>query len=405
MTFLEVFMDKATKYYKKALTKYHNGHIDQAIDLCGASVAENNKYKAAASLKGILFYFKGDLENARQLWDFNVRVNKDVVSKKYIENTRFDDKFLPIYASAIALINELKIGEALTALKECEESDFNVINVSNHIAVCLIKQGEFEKAKEYLDKVLTIDIKNKMALDNIKMLKKYRIIERKFSYTPLVICLVIVLILGSGLGIYFSRGKKVATVPPVVAVKPKEKSEAIAKPIPLAEVFPYDTVKTSIATANYDELDKQYNLWKSKSVDDKGKVLLENALVLIKDKGLKVFYDKAQNYLTQKDYNNAFVYYYKVYSYGHVDYLYESALYALGNSKEKLGNTDEALKYYEEYSAAFPNGSYEATVLYTLANLYSKTDINKAKVCAKILLKNFPKSDYNNNVMKALLSK
>jgi len=109
--------------------------------------------------------------------------------------------------------------------------------------------------------------------------------------------------------------------------------------------------------------------------------------------------------LTQKDYNNAFVYYYKVYSYGHVDYLYESALYALGNSKEKLGNTDEALKYYEEYSAAFPNGSYEATVLYTLANLYSKTDINKAKVCAKILLKNFPKSDYNNNVMKALLSK
>ena len=66
------------------------------------------------------------------------------------------------------------------------------------------------------------------------------------------------------------------------------------------------------------------------------------------------------------------------------------------------------VNFYLVQRLSIPKGfsiSAEATVLYALANLYSKTDINKAKVCAKILLKNFPKSDYNNNVMKALLSK
>jgi tetratricopeptide (TPR) repeat protein len=412
-------MDKATKYYKKALTKYHNGYIDEAIDLCAASVAENNRYKAAASFKGVLFYFKGDLENARGLWDFNVRVNKDVVSKKYLENTRFDDKLLSIYARSIVLINEVKIADALLLLKQCEESDFNVINVSNYIAVCYIKQGEFKEAKLYLDKVMNIDKKNKMALDNLKMLKSYGIIDRKFAHAPAIIILIIVLIIGSVLSMHFSKNNRLATVPKVEKVdKPKQtvpkeikpdqtkteetKPKEINQATPI-EIFPYDKLKAYIDEANYDEIDKQLNLWKDKSIDDRSKALLQNALVLIKDKGLDFFYDEAQKYSAESDYKNAFDYYYKVYSYGSVDYHYESALFYLGKSKDKIGSMDDALKYYEEYSKAFPKGSYEPTVLYTLAMLYSKNDINKAKAFAKVLLESFPDSEYNNTNMRDIL--
>lgn len=419
-------MDKATKYYKKALTKYHNGYIDEAINLCAASVAENNKYKAAASLKGVLFYFKGDLENARELWDFNVRLNKDVVSKKYIENTRFDDKLLSIYARGVALINEVKIAEALILLKQCEESDFNVINVSNHIAVCFIKQGEFNKAKVYLDKVINIDKKNKMALENIKMLKTYGIIENKFKNAPLIIFLVVVLILGSSLSIHFSKMKKLITAPKpkvetvkpadkVAATTPKEPTPKVTKPeevkpeevkqaAPL-EIFPYDKLKTYIDEENYDEIDKIINLWKDKSIEDSDKALLKNALTLINNKGLEFFYNKAYQFSTQKDYKNAIDYFYKVYSYGNVSYVYESGLFYLGTSEENLGNVNDALKYYEEYSNNFTNGSYETTVLYALARLYSKSDMNKAKVFANKLVENFPDSEYNNNYIKNLLAK
>ncbi|MBC8059732.1 MAG: tetratricopeptide repeat protein [Clostridiaceae bacterium] len=407
-------MDKATKYYKKALTKYHNGYIDEAINLCGASVAENNRYKAAASLKGILFYFKGDLENARELWDFNVRVNKDVVSKKYIENTRSDDKLLSIYTRGLTLINEVKIADALILLKECEESDFNVLNVSNYIAVCLIKQGEFIDAKVYLDKVLNIDKKNKMALDNIKMLKKFGIINNKFQHGPIIIFLLIVFILGSGLSIHFAKNKKIATKQKVDTVKPidnskiaiqKETKPEEVKKIEPEEVFPYDKIKSYIDEANYEELDKALYIWKDKSKDDRAKTLLENALVLIKDKGLKVFYDKGYKYFTDKDYKNASDYFHKVYSYGNIDYLYENGLFYLARSEENLGNINDEIKYYEEYSNTFPKGSYEATVLYNLAILYSKSDMNKAKGFAKMLLENFPNEDYNNSIMRDILAK
>ena len=413
MAFLGDFMDSATKYYKKALIKYHKGYIDEAINLCAASVAENNKYKAAASLKGILFYFKGDLENARELWDFNVRVNKDVVSKKYIENTRFDDKLLSIYAKGVALISEVRIADALILLKECQESDFNVINVSNYIAVCFIKQGEFNKAKINLDKVLNIDRKNKMAKDNIKMLKKYGIINSKFGRNPIIIFLILALILGGSLSVHFFKSKKTGIVSKIGTVKQVDKPKVTApkkiKPNEIKqatpiETFPYDKLKTYIDEGNYDEIDKQLNLWKNKSIDNSDKALLQNALVSIQNNGLRFFYSKANQYSIEKDYKNAFDYYYKVYSYGNMDYLYESGLFYLGKSKQNLNSINDALKYYEEYSNTFPTGSYEATVLYNLASLYSKSDSDKAKIFAKILLKNFPDSEYNNTDMKEVLA-
>jgi len=429
-------MDKATKYYKKALVKYHNGYIDEAINLCGASVAENKKYKAAASLKGVLFYFKGDLENARELWDFNVRINKDVVSQKYIENTRNDDELLSVYTEAVHLINQIKISEGLELLRKCEVSDFNVINVSNYIASCLIKQAEFDKAWVYLEKVLNIDKKNKMALDNIKMLTQYGIIEKKHNFNLLIAMLVVLLVFGSGLTYYNTQlnkpsSKKSSTVakktetttttkkptttpktttpetttpkattpqtttPPAVKTENKESTSA--------EKFPYEQVKKDIADSNYDNVFSNIIKWKDKNIDATAKELLDSGKVFLKNNATQYFYTQGRDYSKNRNFKLAADYFYKVYFLGKGE-LFEHALFFLGSSDESIGNTADAIKYYEEYNSTFPSGSYEDTVLYSLAMLYKSTDMSKAKHYAGLIEENFSDSIYYNSNIKNMLA-
>ncbi len=422
-------MDKATKYYKKALVKYHNGYIDEAINLCGASVAENKKYKAAASLKGVLFYFKGDLENARELWDFNVRINKDVVSQKYIENTRNDDELLSVYAEAIQLINQIKINEALELLRKCEVSDFNVINVSNHIASCLIKQAEFDKAWAYLEKVLNIDKKNKMALENIKMLTQYGIIEKKHNYNLLIAMIVVLLLFGSGLTYYTTQvnkpsSKKISTVvkkpessatnkkPKVETTTPKTTTPQTTTP-PVAktennaanstEKFPYEQIKKDIADSNYDNVFSEIIQWKDKSIDATAKELLDNGKLFLKNNAAQYFYTQGRDYSKNRDFKLAADYFYKVYFLGKGE-LFEHGLFFLGSSYESLGNTADAIKYYEEYNSTFPSGNYEDTVLYSLAMLNKSIDMSKSKHYASIIEDNFSDSIYYNSNIKSILS-
>ena len=423
-------MDKSTKYYRKALTKYHKGYIDEAISLCGQSVAENNKFKAATSLKGVLFYFKGDLENARELWDFNVRMNKDVVSQKYIENTRCDDEFLNIFARAVTFIKEVRINEALELLQECEKSDFNVINVSNYISLCMIKQGRFEEARKYIDKVLNLDKKNSMALNNIKMMKEYGIIENNFGIKVIAAALVVLLILGSSLSmLYMSRkktanssaGTKVQNIQNSSATQkdnskdktnaPATQTPAVTTPTPPAQTekpqdtFPAEQVKKDLESSNFDNIYTDILNWKDKNISEENKALIAKGEEILKNKAIGYFYSKARELSVSGDIKTAADYYFRVYTYGKNNDFYEHGLYFLGSSKEKLGNTADALKYYEEYSNAFPKGSYEDTVLYQLANIYSSTDITKAKHFASLLREGFSDSIYNNSVIKNILSK
>lgn len=419
-------MNKASKYYKKALLKYHKGYIDEAIYYCGQSIDENNKFKAATSLKGVLFYFKGDLENARDLWDFNVRINKDVVSKKYIENTRFDDEFLNIFAKAIKLINEVRINEALELLKECEVSDFNVINVSNYSAICLIKQGNFEEAKIYLDKVLNIDKTNAMALNNIKMMKNYGIIESDLSFKILAVILVIVLVVGSTLSISYIHNKTKNTGKAITKVESKgntkgdtTKTTVPAKTTPATtpptktspdketqeEVFPTELVKKHMSDMDFDSIYADISKWKDKNVSVENKTIIAQSEELLKNNAISYFYNKGNELSVEGNPKAAADYYYRVYTYGKNNSLYEDGLFFLGRSQEKSGNNSEALKYYEEYNNEYPKGSYEDTALYELSMMYKSTDLNKSKKFAEILSERFYDSIYNNSNIKEILSK
>lgn len=163
-------MDKSYKLYKKALIEYQNSNINKALRLCDKSISLDIKCAAALNLKGLLYYLLGSLNNAKALWKLNCNMNKDSVSKKYLESTQEDESKGDKYYKALGFIKEVKINEAIILLEQCEESDFNCINVNNSLARCYLKKGEYIKADKCINKVLSIDRKNPEAIKNKKVL-------------------------------------------------------------------------------------------------------------------------------------------------------------------------------------------------------------------------------------------
>ncbi|KYH35235.1 tetratricopeptide repeat protein [Clostridium tepidiprofundi DSM 19306] len=180
-------MKKTNKLYKKAINLYNNGYIDKSISVCEKSIALDIRNSAALNLKGLLLYIKGDINEARRVWEINYKANNDMVSKKYLNDSRNDIDNKKLYEESIDLINKIKIDEAIKKLEFCKNSDFNAININNALTTCYIKKGEFEKANVCIDEVLKIDKNNKIAKGNKKLLISLGVIDKKRDFKKAVI--------------------------------------------------------------------------------------------------------------------------------------------------------------------------------------------------------------------------
>jgi tetratricopeptide (TPR) repeat protein len=187
-------MDKSGKIYVKAMNKYNDGYIDKALDLCERSISINIANAAALNLKGILHYLKGDLDNAKKMWNISYKRNNDEVSKKYLRDAIKDKEKLQLYVNALELIKQLNISGALEILKQCENSHFNFINVNNNISLCYIKQGEYDKALNHINEVLKVDKKNTQAIMNKKTLIEYGNLKKEINYKKIFIVTASVLL-------------------------------------------------------------------------------------------------------------------------------------------------------------------------------------------------------------------
>ncbi len=126
-------------------------------------------------------YLKGDINSCQKLWKMNSEINKDRVSEKYLESSSRDLERLKFYRESIMLIKNMKINKAIDLLTKCSESDFNIINVNNHLAICYMKNGNCSKAIKYLDKVLEIDLNNKRAQNSINTINNMNDTKEKFN--------------------------------------------------------------------------------------------------------------------------------------------------------------------------------------------------------------------------------
>lgn len=419
-------MDKSKKMYIKALDKYNKGHIDKAIELCEESISIDIQNSASINLKGLLCYLKGDLDSAQRLWKMNYGVNKDGVSERYLNDTKKDKERLDLYTTALNFIKELKINEALSLLEECAGSDFNCINVNNHISLCYMRIGEYDKALEYIEKVLTVDKNNSMAREIIKNLGTYGDVGNNRNKINLkyvlivIICLVVIFSILMVYGKFIKNNKNLNIKNPFSAAlnKPKESSKkAINKPntgeakkdkvVPNKieeETFPSDKVKVDIENKSFEVLYEETVKWKDKNISVNDKIILSKATELLKKEGVDYFYNKGCTYMNSNDYNNAKTYLSKAYEIGKESYLYPHIIYMTGSAFYSSRDVENAIKYYKQYDENFSDGNYEDTVLYNLAIIYKDIDKSKAKIYAEKLLNNYPESIYSNSVIRGLVS-
>ena len=426
-------MDKASKFYEKALKEYYKANIDKSFEFCERSISESLKNPAALNLKGLLLYLKGDLEGAKGIWLLNKDFNKDKVSKKYLEVTEKDEKRKLFYDSAINLIKEMRIKEAIGLLRDCEESDFNSINVGNALAICLIRQGKYNEAEVYINKVLSIDNKNNSALENRKMLIEYGGIKKGIQAKKVVLYLsfflLVLVLIYMGISKYSGEKKKdniginqITTSQDSKARNDEElpqkseygkeqnkevveKKEDYRNGFMEREVFPYDTLKNALARKDYSLIYDIAEKWKEKDVEISDKNFLSSAEELLKSEGVGYFYSIGLRKINEKNYSEASIELLKAYSLGINSYLYPHIIYMLGFSYEKLGEAERAIKYYESYINNYSSGNYIETVLYNTALLYENINLEKAKIYAKEIADRYPNSMYNNSRIGQILNR
>ncbi|GLC29754.1 tetratricopeptide repeat protein [Clostridium omnivorum] len=429
-------MNKSTKQYKKALDYYNDGKLDKALKLCELSISENIKNTSAINLKGLLFYLKGELDNAQSLWKMNGQINNDLVSKKYYEDSLKDEKRRKLYYDALVLIKELKMREALNLLKVCDESDFNCINVNNYMALCYIKLGEYSAASACISKVLKLDVNNVEAKEYRKMLIDYGIVKKQRNFKAIsvlvaVLCIAIFSIITIKTKAYKNYGFLSYISKPKIAQNNKQGStnnNAAAKneiqqqntevqqpqkqetkngeiQKQAAEKFPSEDVKKQIEAKNYDALYDLVSKWQDKNLSINDKTMIAKAREILVSDGTEYFYGTGSKALSSKDYSKSKDYLLKAYSVGGGSYLNPHIIYMLAASYENLEDIENALKYYSEYNSKFSKGDYAETVLYKLALLNKNVDMNKAKAYAETLVNTYPNSMYNNTIIKDIISK
>lgn len=438
-------MDKSGKIYVKAMNKYNDGYIDKALELCEKSISINITNAAALNLKGILHYLKGDLDSAKKMWNISYKRNKDEVSKKYLRDAIRDKEKLQLYVNALELIKQLNISGALEILKQCETSHFNFINVNNNISLCYIKQGEYDKALQYINEVLKVDKKNTQAIMNRKTLIEYGNLKEEINYkrifiiTASIFLMTSILFLGktymhnakdlsiAGIkkiqsGIDRVKGKdkeetkslenieikKLEEVKKDTEVEKQDTSKNEVKPLENkqqeASKFPEELFKESIKNNNMEQIIEYVNQWQNVNLEMNQKLLVIRGQEIIKSDGVKYFYEKGTSYINDNKFIEAQKYLLYALPYSKDSYLQEHIIYMLALSYKASSDFENAVKYYELSLKQFPNGSYAQEVLYNLILINKDVDISKAKSYAQTLVKQFPRSQYNNTIVKNILN-
>lgn len=412
--------NKSKKLYFKALELINEGYIDKALDYCEKSISFDLRNSSAINLKGLLYYLKGDLISAKKLWKMNYSRNKDEIAHRYLDGLKFDEKLLKKYAEAVSLKKRSRIRESIELFKQCEESDFNSINVGNNMSECYLKLGKYPDALEYNNKVMAIDKGNECAKNIRKILSKKKVVKRdRKKICKIAIGIILIIsVFTSTLVLTFNsefknkylgniklkkEPKKVTSKKQVPQNKPKKvENKSIKKESNLK--FNSDEAKESLNKKDYDKLYTIYSYWKDKNLNINDKSILIKVEDVLKKEGIQYMYNSALNLAKDnklKESNECLL---KAYSFGYINYLYPHIIYLLATNYEAMENISEAIKYYEQYDNKFNKDNYGEVVLYKLCILYEKIDNNKSKNYATRLINRYPNSIYNNSNVKRILN-
>lgn len=406
--------------YNKALKYYESGYIDKALSYLELSISENLKNKGALNLKGLLLYLRGDLENAITTWKINYEFNDDKIAKGYINDSIKDRERLDYYNKADNLLKQLKLDEAIGYLNKCKESDFNSIKVNIALAMCYFKKGRYEESSVYISRALTIEKNNKICIKIAKELKEYtdiKIINAGKDYKKVIISFASIAILLFGvIGVYrwvdnknnMSKSDSNEITSSLVKESEGEEAEVSEtnneKEDIDANEINIEEFQSSLENNDYDKVYSIVENLKNQEVKAKEKALYVKGVELLKIDGVKFFYEEGMKAYNNNEFVKARTQLNKAYQYGETSYLYPHILFFNGAVGEKVGDK-ESKKYYSDYIESYSEeeNTYVEESLYRLSILYKEEDIDKSMYYAKVLNEKYPKSIYNNDVIKGIL--
>lgn len=406
-------MKDAKKGYDKAVKCYQEGYIDKAFKICEQLISENFKNSLALNLKALILYIKGDLEEAEALWKRNSDFNGDRIAKRHLKTCVDDTEKLEIYEQARKDLKKLQIDDGLEKLLMCSESDFNTINVQNALAFCYIKKGAYDKAKNSVDKVLSFDRYNKIALDNKKILMKFGKEKGRLKLPKGIVVTLLLLIIGVGTHIAYFNLKtyiKDLTARKNVVKKAnnydenspsKVDNEANKKESEIK--FSLKDFQVALENKNYNELNDIFASCSKDKLSLEERNAYEKGEELLKTEGVKHFYLEGTRYFNSGDFVNANIELLKALKFSDASYLRPHIMYMLGTNAEKMNDLSNVLKYYECYYNEYSNGDYIKEVVYKLVIINSKLNKNRAKQYAEIISKKYGDSMYNNTIVKNIL--
>lgn len=417
---------KAKRAYNKAMDYYEKGKINKALEICEDVLSEGLDNPAVLNFKGLLLYQKGNLTEAITAWKINRDLNNDDIAKNYIKDAMADERRLDLYKQAEKALRQLKVDMALDLFNRCSESDFNAIKVNTGIAMCYQKKGDLYKAKEYVDKALSID-KNAITAKMVgKELKEDGIyLESENSSKGFLIAitiLVLVVAIFAGGYLIISKAKEKNLVNNIEETKNNEVLEeksSIADKNKEADVqedaqvntettskeepFDKEKLKTLIANNNLDGVYEQIKNVKEESLSSEEDKVYKQAVNLMKNEGISKFYADGLRYFNQSNYSEARISFDKAYTYREGSSIKEHILFYRASNSLKEENRQTALGQYEEYYKQYPKGVYVEETLYELALLCKNVDKEKSKAYANALINNFPNSIYINDNLLSIV--
>ena len=374
---------------------YYNKALD-CIDRNNISGAKENLEKATEiylkdidilNLLGICEYYLCDFNMANYYWNKSIRINNERnIAIDYIDKLKTDEfnSLINRYNEGLDYFNREKYEEAIEIFNGLLKSENKFIEIYEILVVAYLESGDTVSAQRYIellskmdtgnksieiykDKLLEIKNKIKTIEKEVKIRKSS---EKNYKLGASVGFLMIILLLGSNVITYTNLQK--------------EKNENI-------EI----KQKWEKSRVEYANLEKENNKLRKDISNNK-----YNYNVMIEEQ------KNAEKYYFNKEYKRSIKEFKNILNNTSDNSTKADAIYFIAAAETKLGEIEEAKKYYEIYINDYENSSAYDEVLYNYAMILKKENqIEKSKEIANRLKREYPNSKYNNSKIAYILSK
>lgn len=379
------------KKYNNAINLANKNYITSALAMIDEAIEINPKDVDILNLRGLLKLLKCDFSKAFESFYTAMCYENNDLSRNYVDLISSEEfkVFLGRYNHSIRFINEDLNHESIHIMNNIIDEDPELIEPYVILSLLYDKMGNTEKRDRYLERLRQVDMDNEI-ID--KLNSNFRDIndEKEKSIDPKlnknktkknILPYTLILFLLIAVSIYYINNKnKMDELNSQISNKDKKLSEADKE----LEKASQKLNQTS------DELEKAKN--EEKPVEVIGEEELYTKSIKLKKDG---------------DYKEAISGFKRVVSSGKTKKYISESIYQLAITNQKIGNKEEAIKYYNKYINTYtPSEEYYDDAYYQLGMLYYEDgDLEKAKKAFYSLRSEVPDSMYNNSKVKDILSK